>query len=173
MQHGKLWKAACPAATAALLAGCALASATAPTVDVASVQLRGVGVLDQALDVSLCVYNPNPRELAFQRVRAGLDVAGSFLAESESEVPVVLPPRAATVVQFSVGTTVRNLGPQLLSVLQTGSVAYRLHGTVQLAGSLGLTIPFSRSGRLDAVSIGSALLADAATPGGTACRRAP
>ncbi len=74
------------------------------------------------------------------------------------------------MVTFAVTATVRNLGPQLLAVLQSGSVAYRLHGTVQLSGLLPITLPYGRAGRLDVGTIGQAVLADAGLPAATACQ---
>lgn len=63
--------------TAALLcAGCALAMAAPPQIEVAAVELRGVGLLDQTLDVTLCVTNPNGAELAFRRIQVAVDAAG-------------------------------------------------------------------------------------------------
>ncbi len=148
----------------ALLAGCALVTATPPEVEVAAVELRGLGLLDQALGVTLCVTNPNRTELAFQRVTVAVDTAGAPLAEGASDVPVRLPPLSSTLVPFTVVTTVRNLGSQLLGVVRTGGVDYRLRGTITLAGSLGLTIPFSRGGRLWLLTAGQELLADAIAP---------
>lgn len=164
------WRWVASLAPLPAVAACALATATPPGVEVAQVQLRGADVLNQVLDVSLCVTNPNDTELSFRRVRVMLDVSGTPLADSESASPVRLPPHSSTLVPFSVVTTTRNLGPQLLGIVQTGNLAYRVHGTIQLAGSLGITLPFSRSGRLDVLSAGNAVLADAMGPGGTACR---
>ena len=65
------------------------------------------------------------------------------------------------------------LGPQLLGILRSGTLEYRVHGTVQLEGALAITLPFSRSGRLDPLTAGSLLLADAGAPAGTRCGRAP
>jgi LEA14-like dessication related protein len=157
---------------AALLtaAGCALATATPPAIEVQRVELRGAGLLDQSLGVVLCVTNPNDAALDFRRVTVGVDVAGTPLAEAASETQVRLPPRSSTLVPFAVATTVRNIGPQLLGVLRTGRVDYRLHGSIQLTGSLAITLPFSRSGRLDLLTVGRDALADAAAPAtGTRC----
>lgn len=143
---------------AALVTGCALATATPPGVEVAAVELRGLGVLDQALGVTLCVSNPNDTELSFRQVTVALEVAGTPLAESTSEVPVRLPPRSSVLVPFTVATTVRNLGPQLLDVVRTGGLDYRVRGRVQLDGALPITLPFSRGGRLDFVAAGVRLL---------------
>lgn len=156
-------------AAALLGSGCTLLMATPPQVEVQQVELRGGGVLDQALAVSLCVTNPNDAELAFRRVVVAVDVSGAPLASSASDYDVRLPPRSSTLVPFTVATTARNLGPQLLGVLRAGSVEYRMHGTVQLAGALAVTLPFSRSGRLDLLAAGGDLLADAAAPQATRC----
>ncbi len=134
----------------------------------AAVRLRGVGVLDLALGVTLCVTNPNPSEISFRRVTATLDVAGAPLAEGVSDVPVRVPPHSSVLVPFTVVATGRDLGPQLLGVLRTGTLDYRVRGSVTLDG-LGLTIPFGRGGRLDALGTGSALLQDAAAPAGMRC----
>ena len=156
---------------AALLAtsGCALLTATPPTIELRRVELRGVGLLDQALGVALCVTNPNDAALDFRRVTVAVDAAGAPLAEGASDTVVRLPPRSSTVVPFTVLTTARNLGPQLLGVLRTGGVDYRMHGTIQLTGALAIAVPFSHSGRLDLLTAGQDLLADAAAPSGTRC----
>ncbi len=145
-----------------------MATATPPQVEVAAVELRGVGLLDQTLGVTLCISNPNASELAFRRIQAAVDAAGSPLAEGTSEAPVRLPPRSSTLVPFIVASTVRNLGPQLLDVLATGSVEYRVYGSITLE-TLGITVPFSRSGRLGLLTAGRELLADAIAPAGLRC----
>ncbi len=148
--------------------GCALLTAAAPQVEVVQVELRGASLLDQSLAVALCVTNPNDTALNFRRVRVMADVSGASLADTESEVPVRLPPRSSTLVPFAVTTTVRNLGPQLLGVIRSGALEYRMHGTVQLDGAVALTLPFSRSGRLDVATAGG-LLADTGASTGARC----
>ena len=66
------------------------------------------------------------------------------------------------MVPFTVVTTVQNLGPQLLGVIRSGSVDYRVHGTVAFRGVLSLTLPYSRSGRLDPLAGGLELASAAA-----------
>ena len=141
-----------------LVAGCALATATPPEVEVAAVELRGLGLLDQTLGVTLCVSNPNDTELSFRRVTVALEVAGTPLAASVSDAPARLPPRSSVLVPFTVTTTVRNLGPQVLDVVRSGGVEYRLRGGVQLDGILAITLPFNRAGRLDLFGAGVRLL---------------
>ena len=153
--------------------GCAVLTATPPTVDVMAVQLTGIGPLEQRLAVTLCVTNPNRTELAFSRVTTALDVAGSPLAEGVSDVAVRLPPLSSTAVPFTVVTTVRNLGPQLGAIFRSGQVAYRLHGTVSLQGGLALTLPYSRSGRLDPLANGLDLAMSATDPAPSRCMGQP
>lgn len=157
-------------AVAGLLAsGCTLLTATPPEVEVIGVELHGLGLLEQQLGVTLCVTNPNREELAFQHITVALDAAGAPLAAGASDAAIRLPAQSSTVVPFTVVTTVRNLGQQLLGVVRAGTVDYRLRGTVSLTGTLALTLPFSRSGRLDLLTTGEQLLADATAPSGTRC----
>lgn len=144
------------------LTGCTLATATPPSVDVMDVHLVGIGLTEQQLAVTLCVTNPNTDELAFRRVTADLDVSGAPLAWGASDLSVRLPPVSSTPVPFTVVTTIQNLGPQLMGILNSGSLEYRVHGTVTLQGALGIALPYSRSGRLDPVA-GGLNLANAAT----------
>ncbi len=142
-----------------LVPGCALTTATSLEAEVAAVELRGLGLLDQTLAVALCVSNPTDAGLSFRRVAAALEIAGAPLVEGASEAPVQLPPRSSVVVPFTVTTTVRNLGAQLLDVVGSGGVEeYRVRGRVQLDGTLPVTLPFSRSGRLDLIAVGTRML---------------
>lgn len=151
------------------MAGCALAHDMPPSVEVAGVQLTGLSLTNQQLAVTLCVTNPNANEIAFRRVTAELDVSGAPLAASANDLPVRLPPMSSTVVPFTVVTTVQNVGPQLLGVVQSGSIDYRVHGTVALQGVFGLTLPYSRSGRLDLVAGGLGLASAASDPAPSRC----
>lgn len=151
-----------------LCVGCALATATPPQVEVAAVELRGASLFEQVLGVTLCVTNPNSSELAFRRIRVALDASGRPVLKGVSDTAVRLPPGASVLVPFTVVSTVRNIGPQLLSVVQTGSLDYRLRGSITL-DTLGITVPFNRNGRLDLASAGPELLADALEPRGLRC----
>ena len=158
-----------PMALAATLSGCALASDTPPSVDVLDVRFVGIGLTEQQLATTLCVTNPNTNEIAFRRMTVALDVSGTLLAAGASDLPVRLPPSSSTAVPFTVVTTVQNLGPQLLGILRSGSLDYRVHGTVSLQGTFGLALPFSRSGRLDPLAGGLDLASAAGDPTPSRC----
>ena len=165
---------AMPALTFALgLSGCALASAVPPSVAVTDVRLTGLGLTQQRLALTLCVSNPNTTALNFRRVTADVDVAGAPLATGGSDLAVLLPPHASTIVPFTVATTTENLGTQLVGVLRSGAIDYRVHGTVVLQGLLGLTLPYSRSGRLDPLAGGLDLADAAASTAPSACADRP
>lgn len=157
-------------AAALLCTGCALATAAPPQVEVAAVELRGLGLLDQTLGVTLCVTNPNTSELSLRRIRVAVDAAGSPLAEGVSEAPIRLPPQSSVLVPFTVVSTIRHLGPQLLGIVRMGAVQYRLHGSVTL-DILGITLPFSRNGQLGLSTAGQELLTDAVEPAPARCVR--
>ena len=160
------------ATTMSLAGGCALASVNPPSVDVASVELRATDMLDQSLEVVLCAFNPNDRELTFERVSFVATVAGEPFAEGVSETAARLPSHRFVPVSFAVTTTLRHLDVQLPSIAERGGLPYRLRGDVRLAGSLGLTIPFDRSGELGPTALGQALLSDMPTPPDGGCDRA-
>ncbi len=151
------------------VSGCALATDTPPSVDVMAVRLVGIGLTEQQLALTLCVTNRSSSEIAFRRVTADFDVSGAPLAAGSSDLAVVLPPQASTAVPFTVVTTVQNLGPQLLGILRTGAVEYRVHGTVTFRGALGFTLPYARSGRLDALGGGLELASAASDPAPSRC----
>ena len=153
----------------AVLSGCALATATPPSVEVIDVRLVGIGLTEQQPATTLCVTNPNATELGFRRVAVSVDVSGLPLTDTSSDLAIKLPPMSSTVVPFTAVTTVRNIGPQLLGIVRGGGLDYRLHGSVSLEGALGITVPFSHGGRLDPLAIGTGLLQYVMGPSGTKC----
>lgn len=151
-----------------VLSSCALMTDTPPAVDVLAVRLVGFGLTEQQLAVTLCVTNPNNNEISFRQVTANFDVSGAPLASGRSEVAVQLPPQVSTVVPFTVIATAQSLGPQLFSILRTGSIDYRVHGTVTFHG-FGITLPYSRTGHLDPLTAGLELASSASDPVLTRC----
>ncbi len=158
------------------LGGCA--SVRPPQVDVLQAGLSSAGLLDQQLQVQLCISNPNARELAFSRVSFNVDVAGERLASGTNESPVTLPPLRSVSLPFSVATTTRNLGTQLGSLLGTGTLPYTVSGRILLRDFPLFAIPYSVSGHLTPAGIAGGLIglagaADAPAPCGPAGPVAP
>ena len=138
---------------ATLVAGCTLVTQSPPQVDVANVALTGIGLFNQRLLVTLCVTNPNRTPLAFERVTFKIAVADAPLADGVTQSAVAVPALASVLVPVAVETTIRDLPSQFVSTLQTGSIAYRLSGVVQLT-SLPFGLPFSRAGQLTLLQVG-------------------
>ena len=120
----------------------------------------------------MCATNPNRTELDFQRVQFALNVSGSAFARGTSEAPIRLPPLASTLVPIAIMTTDRNLGGQILSALQTGSIAYALDGNVTLS-DVPVPIPFSRAGTLSLLGAGLQLAVADQSPTDTPCGPQP
>ncbi len=135
--------------------GCA--SVQPPKVDVLQARLSTFGLLDQQLQVQLCVSNPNPRELAFSRVTATVDVGGAPLARAVNDTPVTLPPLSSVSLPFTVATTTRNLADQLGGILASGAIRYTVSGVVVLRDFSLVGIPYSVSGTVTPASIAGRL----------------
>ena len=72
-------RAVLAASTGLLASGCALLTATPPEVEATRVELRGLGLLEQQLAVTLCATNPNGTELDFRLDL--LTTGGALLAD--------------------------------------------------------------------------------------------
>ena len=148
------------------LGGCA--AVQPPRVDVLQAKLTSVGLLDQQLQVQLCISNPNTRQLAFSLVTFNVDVGGERLASGVNDSLVTLPPLQSVALPFSVATTTRNLGTQLGSIFSTGSIPYTVSGRVVLRDFSLVGIPYSVAGRVTPADIAGGLISvagDAAVPG--------
>lgn len=152
------------AVLACALGGCA--AVQPPRVDVLRARVSSAGLLDQQLQVRLCVSNPNARELAFSRVTFDVDVGGERLASGVNDSPVTLPPLRSVSLPFSVATTTRNLGAQLGSVLGSGTLPYTVHGRIVLRDFSLIGIPYSVSGRLTPADLVGGLASVADDSGG-------
>ena len=168
----RLWNAGCGMGLATTLAGCALVTQNPPQVDVASVALTGIGLFNQSFLAELCVTNPNRTPIAFERATFRLAVADAPLAEGVTESAVAIPALASVLVPLAAQTTTRNLPGQLMSTLETGTIAYRLTGVVQLT-SLPFGVPFSRAGQFSLLQAGEQYADTTAVPAGTRCQSSP
>jgi LEA14-like dessication related protein len=154
------------------LAGCAVLTQSPPQVAVANVALTGIGLFNQSLSVTLCVTNPNRAPIAFDRVTFRIAVANAPLAEGATVSTVAIPALTSVPVPIAIESTIRNLAFQLGSTLETGSIAYRLSGVVQLT-NLPFGVPFSREGRLTLLQAGEQYADMTAVSGETRCQVSP
>ncbi len=142
--------------------GCA--SVQPPKVDVLQARLSAIGILDQQLQVQLCVRNPNSRELAFSKVTANVAVSGERLTSAANDMPVTLPPLSSVTLPCTVSTTTRNLGDQLGSILGSGELHYTVSGVVVLRDFSIIGIPYSVRGRVKPQMVAGRLIGMAGEP---------
>ena len=138
------------------LGGCA--AVQPPRIDVLQARLSNAGLLDQQLQVQLCISNPNARQLAFSLVTFNVDVGGERLASGVSDSLVTLPPLQSVALPFSVATTTRNLRTQLGSIFSTGTIPYTVSGRVVLRDFSLIGIPYSVAGRVTPANIAGGLI---------------
>ena len=142
--------------------GCA--TVQPPKVDVLQAQISTIGILDQRLQVQLCVSNPNNRELAFSKVTANVAIGGERLASAVNDTPVTLPPLSSVTLPFTVSTTTRNLGDQLGSIFNSGAVRYTVYGVVVLRDFSLIGIPYSVAGQVTPQVVAGRLIGIAGEP---------
>lgn len=133
-----------------LLAGCAAFRPEAPEVRLADLSIDSIGLFEQRYRLGLRMYNPNDRALEVESLRFDLVLAGRSFADGVATEGFSLPAggeeRVEVVVRSDLGSVL-----DLLSDWIDGDRAlpYRLSGTATLAGWGGITVPFSRDGKLE------------------------
>lgn len=132
--------------------GCA-SSVLPPTVTVLQGRLVGAGLLDQQLQMVLCISNPNHREIALSHVGFQIQLEDDVLAKGKNEAPLLLPPRASIPVPFAVDTTLRNLGSPLEAIVTRGTLDYVVSGSIVLRDFSLIGIPYSIRGHLTAATV--------------------
>ena len=141
-----------------------------PTVTVLQGRLVGAGLLDQQLQMVLCISNPNDREIALSHVSFQIQLEDDVMAKGKSEAPLLLPPRGSIPVPFTVDTTLRNLGSPLEAIVTRGSVDYVVSGSVVLRDFSLIGIPYSIHGHvMAATAVGDLLEMQASAPASPAC----
>ena len=136
--------------SATLLAGCATFRPEAPEVRLAELSIDSIGLFEQRYRLGLRMRNPNDRALDVESLRFDLTLAGRSFADGVTTEGFTLPAggeeRVEVVVRSDLGSVL-----DLLSDWVDGERAlpYRLSGDARLAGWGGITVPFSRDGRLE------------------------
>lgn len=136
--------------SATLLAGCATFRPEAPEVRLADLSIDSIGLFEQRYRLGLRMRNPNDRALDVESLRFDLALAGRSFADGVTTDGFSLPAggeeRVEVVVTSDLGSVL-----DLLSDWMDGGRAlpYRLSGEARLADWGGITVPFSRDGRLD------------------------
>ncbi len=142
----------------AALAGCASLEPPlkAPSFAFLDLDLRELSRDRARLGVRVQANNPNSLSIPIAALTFAVDLAGVEIATgAAADAPFVLPARAGRELVFDVDArasrvleAMRQMSPAALR----GGIAWRLHGSARW-GSLGLPIPFERTGRLEAARL--------------------
>jgi hypothetical protein len=131
-----------------------------PEVRLDTVRLGSLGVSGGTLNAVLVVTNPNTYELRSSALSFTLDLrapgsAGDSwirIAEGDVDRDVSLLAGDSAAIEVPVAFNWAGLGSGLRSVLERGSVDYRLDGDLDVTRPLTRSVPFHRSGQVDLAS---------------------
>lgn len=125
-----------------------------PAVRLVGVRLGGLGVEGGLLYVRLSVVNPNDFALEADGLTYDVDLrdpgaegAGWVdVTQGTFQEDVRIEANDSSVIEVPVEFTYRGLGGAVRSLLRTGTVDYRISGTVALQEPLSTEIPYRHSG---------------------------
>lgn len=144
---------------AATLVGCGSGLVREPTVNLAGVQLAGLGLRGGTLKVTVHIDNPNRFSLSAGEVRyrlaiAEISVTGDTtwvdLADGSYTDHLSVGAGESAAVEVPVEFTYAGLGGAAASVLRAGTFDYRAAGEIDVHTPLGgRRVPFERGGTVD------------------------
>ncbi|MGD8733178.1 MAG: LEA type 2 family protein [Gammaproteobacteria bacterium] len=133
-----------------LVACTGLRDLEAPDVFVTAIRPLDATLLEQRFEVDLRIYNPNNRDLDIDGVDFELVVNDSRLARGSGATELILPRLGEAETTVRVSTTFFDVARQIMNAGQSGVISYRLSGRVHLGTGLGGSLPFEKSGTLEA-----------------------
>jgi LEA14-like dessication related protein len=147
-------------AVALSAAGCA-AAFQQPEVRFEGVRLGAIGLRGGVLYAQVHVTNPNRFAFQTQSMTYDLELAAQDgdtqrwvrLAEGTYNDPVRVAARGSEIVEIPIEFSFTQLDGALRSVLDRGSVNYRVSGQLRLVEPIGRTVPFSRTGMVSMAGI--------------------
>ncbi|MFQ5467290.1 MAG: LEA type 2 family protein [Kiloniellaceae bacterium] len=132
-----------------LAAGCAaLVEAEPPHVGVSDIRLLGGGLLEQRMELTLRVGNPNNFDLPLDGLAFDLDVNERPFARGFTNQAIVVPRLGEVTIPVQATTGLLDMMGQVLNLGTRDDLSYRLVGHAYLRGPGGRALPFEQSGRL-------------------------
>ncbi len=123
-------------------------NAVAPTVSVAEIDIKSLGLLEQRFDVGLRVNNPNDFDLTIEALDFELELNGRAFAKGLTRVVTLIPATSSTVLRVDAIMQLKTLMQQIRTLppdaLKAG-VPYRIKGRVKTDQSSSW-LPFDRTG---------------------------
>ena len=124
-----------------------------PVVTLQEVSVTGIGLTGGSVDVVLQVYNPNGYKLDALKMTYQVDIGDIKLGDGELDGRFVVPRNDSSLVHLPVRFTYAGLGAAGRSLLNSGSVDYRVRGDFSVATPLGnFTRPYDRRGNYSTIA---------------------
>lgn len=143
-------------AVAVAASGCAaLGRATfkEPDVQLRQFTITGLGLTGGSIDIVLSVYNPNGYKLDALRMTYQVDVDSIKLGDGALDGRFVVAEKDSSLVRLPIRFTYAGLGAAGRSLIQSGTVNYRVRGDFTVGTPLGnFTRPYDRRGRYSSVA---------------------
>lgn len=138
------------AATACAAAQLGQIAPVRPTVKLHHLSIRSIGLMGGALDVVLAFHNPNRITLKGTRLSAGLDIENTHFGDIAMTEPFQLTASDTSLITVPLTFQWSGVGAAARSLLNYGSVNYRITGTASVDTPLGtaLEVPFSGQGNV-------------------------
>ena len=141
-------------AFAALLFIAACGSVRAPSVELNTVRVAGIGIRGASLIAELDIHNTNDFTIETDSItyqllgNTGSEGEWSPLLQRTLAQRIVLEEDRMTRVEIPIEFTYRELGPAASAIIDRGSFNYRIQGQVFVREPLRRTMPFTKSGSL-------------------------
>ena len=138
------------------LTGCATLGALGgfkePIVNFKNVEIKGLGLTGGSVDIVLSVYNPNGFKLEGTRLTYNLQAGDNVqVGTGVLDSRFTVQDRDSTIIRLPLDFTYSGIGSVGRSLLNTGSVNWRVLGDLTVATPIGnFTRPYDRTGRFTA-----------------------
>lgn len=123
-----------------------------PVVTLKDVRVKGIGFNGGSVDILLNVYNPNHFNLDATRITYKLFVDTIPLGTGATDSEFTVTKGDTTQVPLPLSFTWAGAGQAARSLMNTGTVNYRVVGDITVGSSYGtLTLPYDRTGRFSSL----------------------
>lgn len=121
-----------------------------PEVRLHHLSINSIGLMGGSLDVVLAFHNPNRIALKGTRLTAGLDIENSHFGDIALNNPFQITASDTSLITVPLTFQWAGVGAAARSVLNYGSVNYKINGTASIDTPVGSTleVPFSGTGNV-------------------------
>ena len=126
----------------------------APEINLAGVDLIGLGLFEQRFVLKLAIRNPNDLALSIKTLNFDIELDGHHFAKGASEKPLTVASRGEAVLEVMSVSHLSTILDLMRDARQNGRtrVAFRIYGRAEIDG-IG-RIPFERTGEIPLPGVG-------------------